>query len=71
MERKVRVVKVKKMEGKKVHKGKLYRYSYNILPLFLYIPKHVVEREGDEFVVERIEDEKGFRIIVRPKERTA
>ena len=58
-----RVVRVKKMVGRKVVHGKEYRYEYYTLPLLLYVPKSIAEKYK-EFVVERYED---GTIVIRPK----
>ena len=58
-----RVVKVKRMVGKKVVHGKEYKYEYYTLPLLLYVPKHVAEKTK-EFIVERYDD---GSFVIKPK----
>lgn len=62
---KIRVVTVRKITGKKSIKNKLYTYEYYTLSLNLYIPKDVVERFGNEFVV--VKDEERSIISIIPK----
>ena len=63
--KKVRVVNVRKITGRKSIKNKLYTYEYYTLSLNLYIPKDVVERYGSEFVV--VKDDESGTITVMPK----
>ncbi len=60
-----RVVRVREIRGKKIMGDKVYEYVYYTLPLNLYIRKHIVEKYGPEFIIER-DDEKGT-IIIKPK----
>ena len=61
----VREVRVREIRGKKMLGDKTYEYVYYTLPLNLYIRKHVVEKWGTEFIIER-DDDKGI-IIIKPK----
>jgi len=47
----IRGARVREVVGKKVVKDKLYTYTYYTLPLNIYIPKHVAEKYGKEYVV--------------------
>jgi len=49
--KRIRNALVREVEGKKVVKDKLYKYTYYTLPLNIYIPKHVVHKYGREYVV--------------------
>jgi hypothetical protein len=60
-----REVKVRKISGRKSVRGKTYTYEYYTLPLNLYIPKSMVERWGEEYIIER-DEEKGV-IVVKSK----
>ena len=60
-----REVRIKRISGKKIIRGRVYSYEYYTLPLNLYIPKSMVERWGEEYVVER-DEEKGT-IVIRSK----
>ncbi|MEM0371918.1 MAG: hypothetical protein QXG46_05085 [Ignisphaera sp.] len=62
---KIRIVNVRKIMGRKNIKNKLYTYEYYTLSLNLYIPKDVVEKYGNEFVV--IKDEEKNIISVMPR----
>ncbi|MEM1542280.1 MAG: hypothetical protein QW101_03915 [Ignisphaera sp.] len=62
---KIRIVNVRKIMGRKNIKNKLYTYEYYTLSLNLYIPKDVVEKYGNEFVV--IKDEEKNVISVMPR----
>lgn len=64
-----REVRVKKISGRKVIRGKVYSYEYYTLPLNLYIPKSMVEKWGEEYILERDED-KGV-IVIRSKKAEA
>ncbi len=64
-----REVRVKKISGRKIIRGKVYSYEYYTLPLNLYIPKSMVERWGEEYVVERNE-EKGVIVIKSKRAET-
>ncbi len=61
----IREVTVREIKGRKTLGGKTYEYVYYTLPLNLYIRKHIVEKWGKEFIVER-DDDKGI-IIIKPK----
>jgi len=50
MERKRKKL-VRELMGKKVVKDKLYKYTYYMLSLNIYIPKHIVHKYGREYVV--------------------
>jgi len=60
-----REVKVRKISGKKSVRGKTYTCEYYTRPLNLYIPKAMVERWGEEYIIER-DEEKGV-IVVKSK----
>lgn len=62
---KVRVVTARKITGKKSVKNRLYTYEYYTLSLNLYVPKDVVERFGNEFVI--VKDEEKNIISIMPK----
>lgn len=64
-----REAKVKKISGKKNVRGKIYTYEYYTLPLNLYIPKSMVEKWGEEYIIERDED-RGF-ILIKSKRSEA
>lgn len=49
-------VKAKAIKGKKVVKGKKYEFTYYVIPMLMYVRKHVIESVGDEFIVERDHD---------------
>ncbi len=49
-------VKAKVIKGKKVVKGKKYEFTYYVIPMMMYVRKHVIESVGDEFIVERDHD---------------
>ena len=61
-----REARIKKISGRKVVRGKTYTYEYYTLPLNLYIPKSMVERWGEEYIVER-DIEKGVVLIKSKK----
>lgn len=65
VKRKIRVVSVRKIAGKKSIKSKLYTYEYYTLSLNLYIPKDVVERFGTEFVI--VKDDERNVISIMPR----
>jgi hypothetical protein len=62
---KKREVRVKKITGKKRVGDKVYTYTYYTLPLNLYIPRTMVERWGEEYIVEK-DEERGI-IVIRSK----
>ena len=64
-----REARVKKISGRKSVRGRVYTYEYYTLPLNLYIPKSMVEKWGEEYIVERDED-RGV-IVIRSKKATA
>ncbi|MEM2499184.1 MAG: hypothetical protein QXU30_03420, partial [Sulfolobales archaeon] len=61
-----REAKVKKISGKKNVRGKTYTYEYYTLPLNLYIPKSMVEKWGEDYIIER-DEEKGMILIKSKK----
>lgn len=61
----VRVAVARKIIGRKIVKGKEYKYEYYTLPLNLYLPRSVVEKWGTEFIIER-DDKRGI-ITIKPK----
>ncbi len=61
-----REVKVRKISGRKSVRGKTYTYEYYTLPLNLYIPKSMIEKWGEEYIIERNE-EKGVIVIKSKK----
>lgn len=64
-----REAKVKKISGRKNVRGKTYTYEYYTLPLNLYIPKSMVEKWGEEYIIER-DEEKGI-ILIKSKKAEA
>jgi len=62
---KKREVRVKRITGKKKVGDKVYTYTYYTLPLNLYIPRTVVEKWGEEYIIEK--DEERGTIVIRPK----
>ncbi|MEM1622926.1 MAG: hypothetical protein QW780_02375 [Sulfolobales archaeon] len=60
-----REARVKKISGKKSVRGKTYTYEYYTLPLNLYIPKSMVEKWGEEYIIER--DEERGMILIKSK----
>lgn len=62
---KTRIVNVRKIIGRKNIKNKLYTYEYYTLSLNLYIPKNIIERYGNEFVVLKDEEKSTISIIPR------
>ncbi|MEM2006067.1 MAG: hypothetical protein QXG17_04865 [Sulfolobales archaeon] len=64
-----REAKVKKISGKKNVRGKTYTYEYYTLPLNLYIPKSMVEKWGEDYIIER-DEEKGM-ILIKSKKSEA
>jgi len=63
----IREARARKNLGRKIIRGKEYRYTYYTLPLNLYIPKHMIEKHGTEYIVEINEDEGVIKIY--PKNR--
>ncbi|MCX8184989.1 MAG: hypothetical protein RMI56_02175 [Sulfolobales archaeon] len=61
-----REARVKKISGKKNVRGRTYTYEYYTLPLNLYIPKSMVEKWGEEYIIER-DVEKGTILIKSKK----
>jgi len=49
--KRVRKALAREVVGKKVVNGKTYEYTYYTLPLNIYIPKHVIQKYGREYVV--------------------
>lgn len=62
---KTRIVNVRKIVGRKNIKNKLYTYEYYTLSLNLYIPKNIIERYGNEFVILKDEEKNTISIIPR------
>ena len=62
----VREAKAREVEGRKIVKGREYKYKYFTLPLNLYLPKSMVEKWGTEFIVE-IDDINGVITIKSKK----
>ncbi|BCU67575.1 hypothetical protein HS7_10120 [Sulfolobales archaeon HS-7] len=60
-----REVEVKRLRGKKRVKTKEYEYEYYTLPLYIYIPKSMIERFGFKYRL-YIDEENGV-ITVKPK----
>ena len=56
----------RKIKGKKEVDGKVYEYEYYTLPLNLYVKKHVIDRWGDNFIVE-VDEDTGV-VCIKPKE---
>ena len=46
-----RIVVAKEIKAKKKRGEKVYKYSYYTLFLNIYVPKHIIEKYGKEFVV--------------------
>ena len=49
-------VKARPIKGKKIVKGKKYEFTYYVLPMMMYVRKHIIEGVGDEFIIERDND---------------
>ncbi len=47
-----REVKVREVLGRKIVNNKEYKYTYYTLPLNIYIPKHIVEKMGRDYILE-------------------
>lgn len=62
-----RIVKAREIIGRKVVRGKEYKYKYYVLPLNLYLPKGMVERWGTEYLLEL--DEIRGTIVIKPRDR--
>jgi len=62
---KIKHVRVKRVVGRKEVKGRTYVYEYYVLSLNLYIPRSIVEKWGEEFVV--IKDVNRGVITIVPK----
>lgn len=61
----VKYVRVRRVVGRKRIKGRVYSYEYYVLSLNLYIPRNIVEKWGDEFVV--IKDMERGVITIMPR----